>query len=189
MRPSKIEPGEAIAEIRNVFRQHGFDGASLTLLSQATGLKRASLYHRFPDGKEGMAMAAIDSAAGFLEEEIFVSLSGAEPWQTRLQNMCEQLQVYYDGGLSHCLLAAFSFGSIPSPVRKKVRLVFCQWQDRLAALALDAGHCKETANNIAERILVEIQGGLIVASLLDDKSSFQRVLDRLENLVADKSDD
>jgi len=183
MRPSKIKNNEALAALRNVFREQGFDGASLTLLAEATGLRRASLYHRFPDGKDGMAEAVIDSVADYLEREVFASLESDRKWQNRLQVMCGQLNAYYNGGQTLCLLAAFSFGSVPKPVRRKARGMIGRWQDCLAALAVDAGQSEDCAKVLAEQILVEIQGGLILATLMNDVSPFQRVLDRLPKLL------
>lgn len=51
-----------------VFRTHGYDGASLSRISEATGLQRASLYHRFPDGKLQMGKAVLEHAIEWLRE-------------------------------------------------------------------------------------------------------------------------
>jgi len=187
VRPSKVDSGTALAAIRNVFREHGFDGASLTLLAEATGLQRASLYHRYPGGKDDMAEAAVDSIAAFLEREVFANLANGAPWRDRLRVLCRQLDAYYDGGRTLCLLAAFSFGSVPEAVRKKARKVAGQWQDHLVSLVVEAGCSEGRAQAIAEQILVEIQGGLIVAALMNDAAPFRAVLDRLPTLVLDAS--
>ncbi len=54
---TKVTEEELLDRLTSVFRTHGFEGASLSLISKATGLQRASLYHRFPGGKEEMAKA------------------------------------------------------------------------------------------------------------------------------------
>jgi len=187
VRPSKVDSGTALAAIRNVFREHGFDGASLTRLADATGLRRASLYHRYPGGKDDMAEAAIDSVAVFLERDVFANLANGAPWPDRLRVFCEQLDAYYDSGRTLCLLAAFSFGSVPKAVRQKARRIASQWRGHLASLVVEAGCSEERAQAIAEQILVEVQGGLIVAALMNNPSSFRAVLDRLPALVLDAS--
>jgi len=55
MPSTKVNEEELLDRLTSVFRTHGFEGASLSLISKATGLQRASLYHRFPGGKEEMA--------------------------------------------------------------------------------------------------------------------------------------
>ena len=53
---------DIVRKLADVFSRHGYEGASLKLLSQATGLGRSSLYHYFPNGKEDMASAVLSSA-------------------------------------------------------------------------------------------------------------------------------
>ena len=53
---------EVVARLMKVFRREGYEGASLSRLSEATGLGRSSLYHHFPRGKEDMAAAVLDLA-------------------------------------------------------------------------------------------------------------------------------
>ena len=54
------ERADALPALAEVFREHGFEGASLSLISERTGLGKGSLYHFFPGGKEEMAAAVLD---------------------------------------------------------------------------------------------------------------------------------
>ena len=56
-----------------VFRRYGYEGASLTRISAATGLKRSSLYYRFPGGKPEMVGAVLARANAWFAEvsEVF----------------------------------------------------------------------------------------------------------------------
>ena len=47
-RPQSVQDQDLMQRLSCVFRDVGYDGASLSILSEATGLKKASLYHRFP---------------------------------------------------------------------------------------------------------------------------------------------
>ena len=42
---------EIITKLIPVFRYYGYEGATVSRLSEATGLKKASLYHHFQGGK------------------------------------------------------------------------------------------------------------------------------------------
>jgi len=44
-----------LRQLGQVFRERGYEGATLTQLAAATGLGKASLYHHFPGGKAEMA--------------------------------------------------------------------------------------------------------------------------------------
>ncbi|HKX35432.1 MAG TPA: TetR/AcrR family transcriptional regulator, partial [Rhizorhapis sp.] len=46
------ERSDIIPVLGEVFREHGFEGASLAIISARTGLGKGSLYHFFPGGKE-----------------------------------------------------------------------------------------------------------------------------------------
>ena len=58
MPAQKITREDALDRITAVFRKWGYEGATLRMISEATGLGRASLYHHFPGGKDDMARAA-----------------------------------------------------------------------------------------------------------------------------------
>src|SRR3954470_7971806 len=60
-RAASVDDDEIYARLAGVFRAAGYAGASLSALSAAAGLQRASLYHRFPSGKPAMAAAVLDS--------------------------------------------------------------------------------------------------------------------------------
>ncbi|TGQ06111.1 helix-turn-helix domain-containing protein, partial [Mesorhizobium sp. M00.F.Ca.ET.217.01.1.1] len=57
MRRIAPERADLPSIIGEVFREHGYEGASLALIGAATGLGKGSLYHFFPGGKEEMARA------------------------------------------------------------------------------------------------------------------------------------
>jgi AcrR family transcriptional regulator len=57
---------EMLGRLLDLFRDNGFDGASLSDISDATGLGKSSLYHHFPNGKEEIALQVL----AFLEEQL-----------------------------------------------------------------------------------------------------------------------
>ena len=73
------------AEITGLFRDHGYDGASLSLIMKATGLVKASLYHRFASGKEEMAATVMDRVAGEFASSLLAPLSESGDPEERLR--------------------------------------------------------------------------------------------------------
>ena len=59
----KFSENEALNTLTGLFRDRGYDGTSLSLIMKATGLVKASLYHRFRGGKEEMAETVMDWVA------------------------------------------------------------------------------------------------------------------------------
>ena len=58
-RPKEFDPGEALGEALDVFWRKGFDGASLTDLTEAMGITRPSLYAEFGN-KEQLFRRALE---------------------------------------------------------------------------------------------------------------------------------
>ena len=71
MPPALLSKDEVVARVLTVVRRQGYDGASITELSEATGLGKSSLYHYFPDGKDDMVGAVLDHVEQTLETNVF----------------------------------------------------------------------------------------------------------------------
>src|SRR5690606_24002241 len=99
MRPQKALDKEVINGLTEVFCSKGYEGASLQDLAAASGLKKASLYHRFPDGKKEMADAVFLHLHDFIQQNVFDVLQddNLKP-EVRLQIALDNIAVLYDGG-------------------------------------------------------------------------------------------
>jgi TetR/AcrR family transcriptional regulator, transcriptional repressor for nem operon len=62
-RPRDFDSETVLAQIADVFTEHGFQGTSMSALSDATGLGKQSLYNSFGD-KEALYLQAVDVATG-----------------------------------------------------------------------------------------------------------------------------
>ena len=59
---------DAFLEIAlDLFRTYGFEGVSLKMLSDKTGLEKASLYYRYPAGKDQIVTTVAESVAGWFD--------------------------------------------------------------------------------------------------------------------------
>ena len=75
MRPQKISDQQLTLNMLEVLRARGFDGSSLNDLALAGGLKKASLYHRYPGGKEKLVASVLKHYTDEIKQEIFDVLS------------------------------------------------------------------------------------------------------------------
>lgn len=170
---------EVIPQLMTVFQQYGYEGASITRFSKATGLKRASLYHYFPNGKEEMADAVLDYLTQALNEQLLAPLRSDRAPRDRLLAMTQQVDAFYQQGQCDCLLALLSIGEAQALFQARVQQALNFWIDGLAAVLRDAGIKPTTAHQRAEDAIALIQGALVLARGLNSTETFTRILDQM----------
>ncbi|MEB3229416.1 MAG: TetR/AcrR family transcriptional regulator [Leptolyngbyaceae bacterium] len=163
----------------SVFRQYGYDGATLAKLSAATGLGKASLYHHFPGGKDDMVNAVLGYAENWLQENVLQLLASEGSPQERLQNMCDRVNDLYGGGTQPCLLAILQAGTGRSVFHDDIKGALTAWIGAIATVLGEAGIEPSMAQQLSEDALIAIQGALMVSQALDNPRIFQRTLQML----------
>lgn len=178
--PAPLIPrDEVVLRLLPVFQRCGYDGASLSELSKATGLGRSSLYHYFPGGKADMGRAAIECGARWLRDNAIAPLRGSGTPAKRLGRMLRNLDGLYAGGHASCLLGNLVIGVSRKLFQAELAQVFQRWIDALADLAVEAGVPRGEAAKRAQDAVVRVQGALIVGGGLGDTTPFRRTLARI----------
>ncbi|MEM8799844.1 MAG: TetR/AcrR family transcriptional regulator [Pseudomonadota bacterium] len=186
-RPQSVPDDALIFRLNRVFRAVGYEGASLTRLSEAAGLGRASLYSRFPGGKQAMAEAVLDAATQWLEDHLFQNLQGPGDPAERLFAVERALSMYYQSGKDSCLIAMLSHPySDDGPFSNALAEMTRRLVDGFAHLARDAGLDEALARSRAERAFVELQGSLIFVRASRSTQPFRDMLARLRPLLLDR---
>jgi TetR/AcrR family transcriptional repressor of lmrAB and yxaGH operons len=180
------ERADLVPVMAEVFREHGFEGASIALISQRTGLGKGSLYHFFPGGKEEMAAAVLSEIEAWFTTHIFAALQWDSDPHSAIDRMFQAVVEYFDSGRRVCLVGAFALATSRDRFAKQVRSYFRTWQEALTAALLRTGRDKQAADQLAEEVLAVIQGSLVLARALDDRAVFARGIVRLrEELIGD----
>src|SRR5579872_925912 len=151
---------EIIERLFTVFRDSGFDGASLADLSRATGLGKSSLYHYFPHGKEQMAEAVLSRAEALIGEAILGAANAPEPLKVRIRKIVATLEQIYAGGRASCVLGQLATSEIGAAARQSLRQSFEHWIDGIMKLADEVGMSPARARNFAEDWVAQLQGAL-----------------------------
>ena len=179
--PAALLPrDEVVARILDVFRDCGYEGASIADFSRATGLGKSSLYHYFPGGKDDMAIAVLEQIDTWMEQRALAPLRAAGAPEKRLRAMIKALDELYDGGKNACVLGTLVLGGSRSRFQKYLKHSFGGWVDALRDLAIEAGIKKSEAQHRAEDVVVRIEGALILAGAMDDPTPFKRALAHVE---------
>ena len=180
----KTSKENAVAVITAVFRQYGYDGASLSRLSEATGLGRSSLYHYFPSGKEDMALAAASHISAEAARLVLAPLAGQGDPKKRVKAAAAGIAKFYDDGRANCLVNLFSIGDAAAAAPGAAKAMASALEIAFEAIAVEAGAAAKEARLRAEQAIVEIEGGLVVSRATGANAPFQRALGRLPDILA-----
>lgn len=172
-----------VAALRDVFRARGWDGASLSDLSAATGLSRASLYHHFPNGKADMAAAALDDVERRLETELLAPLAGPGEPEDRFAAEIELLRAFYRNGDLGCLLGSLALGRNDHGLGDRIAVAFERWTSALAALAEEKGVAPKRARSNALTVIAALQGALVLTAGAPSHEAFDATLERAPELL------
>ncbi|MFI5911691.1 TetR/AcrR family transcriptional regulator [Dactylosporangium sp. NPDC051541] len=187
-RTPSVDDETLLSQLAEVFRHSGYEGASLTALSSASGLQRASLYHRFPDGKHGMAVAVLDSVERAFGD-ILAPLTAESDPRTAVKAMARRVGAFYADGRLACVLDTMTLRGAPDDVRARAAHLATAWLTAMADVARRSGATAPQAKRRARTALVSIEGALVVARVLDDPAEFRRVLSELPAILTAGPDD
>ena len=133
----------AIPALAEAFREHGFEGASLAQLCQATGLGKGSLYHFFPGGKGEMAAAVLADVDAWFTGAIFEPLRSAPAGDAAAISAMFDAVADSRSGRRVCLQGAFALGRERDRFAVAIRRYFEQWITSLAAALRSGGQSEQ----------------------------------------------
>lgn len=181
MRSPLIEEQELLTRILEVFRDQGYEGSSLKDLSEASGLKKASLYHRFPRGKEEMAEAVLDFVGAYLETKIFAVMRENVSVKVKGKRISEELSTFYRNGLGPCLLDTMSLkGKQGEGIQERLQGAMDFVLGKFTELSIEAGYSKKEARQKSIMALALLEGALVITRINNDEKVFK---DLMKNLV------
>ena len=174
---------DMLDRLMDLFREKGFDGASLSDISQSTGLGRSSLYHHFPNGKEEMALQVLSHLEEQLERALFEPMRSTDPPARKLGHMLDTIDQFYDGGKKACLLERLAASVDADRFRRPLGRTFGRWIEAVEALGVESGLPRSVARSRAEDLVVRIEGALVVCAGTGNTGVFARAIRELRQTV------
>ncbi len=185
MAAAQASKDEIIDRLFTVFRDRGFEGASIADLSRATGLGKSSLYHHFPEGKEQMAKAVLERATAMIDREILNAARSSGTLKARIRRIVSALDQFYAGGRTPCVLGQLATARIGTEARGGLHLAFTHWIEAIEALARENGMPPAKARHFAEDWIARVQGALILQAANGDTGPYRRAMSTLIELSKD----
>lgn len=169
-----------IQGLLSVFRAKGYDGASLSDLAEATGLKKASLYHRFPEGKKAMTAAVLAFLGSMIEQDIYQVLTNKKQApEKRLALALDNISSMYQGGKVSCIFRALSMDTGIKLFSKEIRGGITRWLEAFTILGVSLDMDQILAEKKAEQTFIDIQGSLVLSKAMDTTEPFEQILTQI----------
>lgn len=180
----KVFPEDVDRKLAEVFTQYGYDGASMELLSNATGLKKASLYHRFPGGKKDMAAHVLKKTEAWFEEQVGTLLHDQNrEIGERLSEAIQRISLLFEDGARNCSLRMLSACSEAAYFQETIASCFKILHDGFSFVAKENGLSKKEADEKAMQVIINIQGSLVLSRATGNHDIFKMSISAIPQLL------
>lgn len=169
----KATKDEIVSAARELFRAKGYSGASMQDLADQVGLRKASLYMRFPN-KEALVPEVLDM---MLREAIPEAPSEDRPWLEAYAGTIREIARDLTDR-KRCVGLHLAYGvDHETPIAKDaVRAFFRSLRDHLASL-LSRGLDSRTATILATDALVRIEGATLMTAVFNESEAMERAVE------------
>lgn len=166
----KVTRETIVLAARELFREKGYAGASMQDLANCIGLKKSSIYARFPS-KEALVL---DVLALTLQETLAQCDDKDLPWdlayeaivKSIAENLIEQKRCV---GLH----LAYGVGNETPIAKEAVKDFFKNIRDRMSDI-LTQVMPRETADHVASDALIRLEGATLFIALFNESGIMQR---------------
>ncbi|MFJ9462249.1 TetR/AcrR family transcriptional regulator [Viridibacillus arvi] len=153
-----------------LFHLNGYHATGLNQIIKESGAPKGSLYHHFPNGKEQLAIEAIQTSASLIAAEIKEHLNTiADPIEA-FQHHIDVIAKRFDNIEDADSLTTVPFGLIASEtalVNESMRIVcedtYLCWEKLYKEKLLANGYSDEQATNISTTLNALIEGGVTLS--------------------------
>ena len=174
-----------------LFRRQGYAATGLAELLTRCGAPKGSLYHYFPDGKEGVAVAAMQAAGAALETMLKTLAAADSPpgelvlaYGRLLASRLEQSD-FRDG----CPVGTVMLEA--APISQKItaagRHAFAAWAAVLSGKLQATGASSARADELADFTISALEGALILARVRKSAAPVLQAAEQLRSLYDEAS--
>lgn len=183
MRPQKVDDIVLINNLMSVIRSKGYDGASLNELAAASGLQKASLYHRFPGGKKDIVMSVLNHINEWTNINIInvINNTNTSP-ENKLNTIIQNLNIFYDSGNNACIMKTLSMDNSFNLFGDYLKQGMQVWIKSFIELGLLFNLSESKSKTVAEQVLIQIQGSLVLSKTLGNNTPFIKALENIKEL-------
>lgn len=149
-----------------LFQQKGYIAVGLNEILKACDISKGALYHHFPNGKEELLIACLESLNEVITKDIEEIFAGQATTQEAAEAMIKKLILDLE---TKGTVSGYTFSSIVSemaslsdPVRDACARLYQKMQDIYLNKLVADGFAKEQAYAIAVMLTASIEGAMLL---------------------------
>jgi AcrR family transcriptional regulator len=156
-----------IVATNELFRRYGYNGTTLTQISEASAATIGSIYHFFPGGKEALAVAVVETT-GAVYRELFESIVGEadDAAAAYVDFFTAAAAVLEDSGfIDPCPIGTIAreVANTSEPIRQAAKTVFDSWIAAAHSHLTAAGIPADVAGQLATLFVSTVEGAFVVS--------------------------
>lgn len=170
-----------------LFQQKGYKGVGLTEILKECNITKGSLYHHFPNGKEELLIACLQSMSDAITMDIENIFKRYETTQEATQAMIEILVTAFE---REGTITGYTFSSIVSemasfsePIRNACSSLYTKIQGIYSNKLVADGFSEERAHSIAVMMTASIEGGIMLCLTQKASDPLKTISHVLPNLL------
>jgi len=171
----------------DLLEAQGYHATGLNQIIGASGAPKGSLYYYFPDGKEGLAAAAIERAGMMLAERVRANLaersSPAEAVRAFVHSIAQGVEVSGFRAGGPLATVAMETATTSERLNLACREAYGRIQSEFESHLRTGGFSEQRAAQLAVFIVSAIEGGIILSRTLHSGDPLRRVADELGRLL------
>lgn len=177
---------DIIDAAKNLFQMQGYHATGINQIIKNSGAPKGSLYYYFPEGKEEIAIAAIESIRDSVLKEISQIVSEAdepvEAIKAQLRHVASRLldteKMEFRIGL-----IAFECANSNERIRMACEKTYTEWMSVNENFLIQKGYPKESAKKIAVVVNILIEGAVTMSITYEDMSYFTLLIKNIEGIL------
>jgi TetR/AcrR family transcriptional repressor of lmrAB and yxaGH operons len=178
-RPRSDSRRKIISSARTLFRRQGYHGTGLAQIIEHSGAPRGSVYFLFPDGKEQIAVEAVNEWAteleGLIRSAHARSATAVEWLEAMAGHFAEELRA--SGFTEGLPVSTITLDAVPesAALTRACRSAYDGWIGALADGLTDYAVAEDRADDLAQLILANLEGTVLLCRLYQSTAPLERV--------------
>jgi TetR/AcrR family transcriptional regulator, lmrAB and yxaGH operons repressor len=165
----------------------GFHATGINQIIAESGAPKGSLYHYFPEGKDGLAGEAIERIGREVRDRIRCRMASVDDPAEAIESLIRAIAGHLassgfkrGGPLTTVALESATANDL---LNRACRGAYRSWQDAFAAKLRESGYSEDDASAMSALIVASIEGAILLSRTYHSTEPVEQVADQLGDML------